>query len=409
LDLFSKCDGFTRARELQAAGVYPYFLPLSETEGTEVEVNGRRCVMIGSNNYLGLTHHPEVMQAAEDALRRYGTSCSGSRFLNGTLELHEELERRLAKFMGKEAAVCFSTGFQSNLGAISAICGKDDLILCDREDHASIVDGCRLSFAEVRRWRHNDMADLEAHLQRGQQAGKGMLIVVDGLYSMTGDLAELPSIVKLARHYGARLMVDEAHSIGVLGKNGRGAAEHFGLDDDADLVMSTFSKSFASLGGFLAGPSNVIHYVRHHARSLIFSASMTPASTAAALAALHVIETRADLRRRCLEVATKVRNGLRKIGFHTGGATYSPIVPVHIGDQNRMFAMWKTLFECGLFTNPVTQPAVPVGADMIRTSYMATHTDRHVEQILERFAEAGARVGILSQSHEGANAHEAAS
>ena len=236
-----------------------------------------------------------------------------------------------------------------------------------------------------------------------------MLIVVDGLYSMTGDLAELPSIVKLARHYGARLMVDEAHSIGVLGKNGRGAAEHFGLDDDADLVMSTFSKSFASLGGFLAGPSNVIHYVRHHARSLIFSASMTPASTAAALAALHVIETRADLRRRCLEVATKVRNGLRKIGFHTGGATYSPIVPVHIGDQNRMFAMWKTLFECGLFTNPVTQPAVPVGADMIRTSYMATHTDRHVEQILERFAEAGARVGILSQSHEGANAHEAAS
>lgn len=409
MDLFSKCDGFTRARELQAAGLYPYFLPLSETEGTEVEVGGRRCVMIGSNNYLGLTHHPAVVQAAADAVRRYGTSCSGSRFLNGTLELHEELERRLAKFLGKEAAICFSTGFQSNLGAISAICGKDDMILCDREDHASIVDGCRLSFADVRRWRHNDMADLESQLQRGAEGGKGMLIVVDGLYSMTGDLANLPEIVKLARRYGARLMVDEAHSIGVLGKNGRGAAEHFGLDDDTDLIMATFSKSFASLGGFLAGPANVIHYVRHQARSLIFSAAMTPASTAAALASLDVIESGPELRRRCLEVATKVRTGLRKIGFRTGGAHYSPIVPVMVGEQTRMFVMWKTLFECGLFTNPVTQPAVPVGMDMIRTSYMATHTDQHVAQILERFSEAGARTGVLAQRHEGADAAEAAS
>ena len=395
MDLFSKCDGFTRARDLQSMGMYPYFLPLSGSEGTEVEINGRRLIMIGSNNYLGLTHHHKVLEAAQQALLKFGTSCSGSRFLNGTLELHEELERRLARFMGKEAALCFSTGFQTNLGAISSICGKDDVILCDRENHASIIDGCRLSFGDTRKWRHNDMADLEAQLARAKAQGKGMLIVVDGLYSMMGDLADLPSIVKLARHYGARLMVDEAHSVGVLGKTGRGAAEHFGLDDDADLVMGTFSKSFASLGGFIAGPANVIHFMRHHARSLIFSAAITPASAAAALAALDVIEAEPQLRTRVLDVANRVRTGLRKLGFTVGGAQNSPIVPVIVGEQIRMLRMWKILLDCGLFTNPVTQPAVPPGMDLIRTSYIATHTDRHIEQILERFAEAGERVGVL--------------
>lgn len=393
MDIFQKCDGFTRARELQALGIYPYFIPLHGSEGTEVEIAGKRLIMIGSNNYLGLTHHPEVREAAVRAIRQYGTSCSGSRFLNGTLELHEELERRLAKFMGQEAALCFSTGFQTNLGAISAICGKDDIVLCDRENHASIIDGCRLSFADVRKWKHSDIVDLEGHLQRGQAQNKGMLIVVDGLYSMMGDLAPLKEIRALADRYGARLMVDEAHAVGVLGATGRGAAEHCGIHPD--LVMGTFSKSFASLGGFIAGPSKVIHFMRHHARALIFSASITPASAAAALAALSLIETRPDMRSRVLQLADRVRHGLAEIGFHTAGTAASPIVPVIVGDQELMLRMWRTLFDCGLFTNAVTQPAVPPGHDLIRTSFIASHTDAQIAQVLERFADAGRRSGLL--------------
>jgi len=331
LDIFEKCEGFERARELQAMGIYPYFIPLHGSEGTEVEIGGKRLIMIGSNNYLGLTHHPQVREAAIAAIRQYGTSCSGSRFLNGTLELHEELEHRLAAFMGQEAALCMSTGFQTNLGAISAICGKDDLILCDRENHASIIDGCRLSFADVRKFRHNDVNDLEGHLQRGKAQGRGMLIVVDGLFSMMGDLAPLKQIRALADTYGARLMVDEAHSIGVIGAGGRGAAEHCGIKPD--LVMGTFSKSFASLGGFIAGPAKVIHFMRHHARALIFSASITPASAAAALAALDLIEAKPEMRRRVLQTAHKVRTGLAEMGFQTAGTPASPIVPVIVGDQ----------------------------------------------------------------------------
>lgn len=394
MDIFQKCDGFGRARELQALGLYPYFIPLHGSEGTEVEVAGKRLIMIGSNNYLGLTHHPKVREAAQDAIRRYGTSCSGSRFLNGTLELHEELERRLAKFMGQEAALCFSTGFQTNLGAISAIAGKGDVILCDRENHASIIDGCRLSFASVRKFRHNDLADLEHHLQQAHAQGAGILIVVDGLYSMMGDLAPLAEIRVLADQYGARLMVDEAHSVGVLGAHGRGAAEHCGIHPD--LVMGTFSKSFASLGGFIAGPAKVMHYMRHHARALIFSASITPASAAAALAALDLIETRPEMRRRVLQLAHRVRTGLAEIGFSTAGTLASPIVPVMVGDQERMLRLWRMLFDCGLFTNAVTQPAVPPGQDLIRTSFIASHTDEQIEQVLARFTEAGRRTGILT-------------
>jgi 8-amino-7-oxononanoate synthase len=382
-------------------GVYPYFIPLHGSEGTEVEIAGKRLIMIGSNNYLGLTHHPKVREAAQAAIRQYGTSCSGSRFLNGTLELHEQLERRLAAFMGQEAALCMSTGFQTNLGAISAIAGKDDIILCDRENHASIIDGCRLSFADVRKFRHNDVADLEGHLQRGQAQNRGMLIVVDGLFSMMGDLAPLQEIRALADRYGARLMVDEAHSIGVLGTNGRGAAEHCGIHPD--LVMGTFSKSFASLGGFIAGPANVIHFMRHHARALIFSASITPASAAAALASLELIETRPDMRRRVLQVAHRVRTGLAEIGYQTAGTLASPIVPVVVGDQVRMLTLWRTLFECGLFTNAVTQPAVPLGQDLIRTSYIASHTDAQIDQVLERFAEAGRRLGIIKDDRSAGN------
>jgi 8-amino-7-oxononanoate synthase len=395
VDIFQKCDGFTRAKELQAMGVYPYFIPLAGSEGTEVQIHGRRLIMVGSNNYLGLTHHHKVLEAAQKALLKYGTSCSGSRFLNGTLELHEELERRLARFMGKEAALCFSTGFQTNLGAISAICGKDDVILCDRENHASIIDGCRLSFADLRRFRHNDMEDLEVQLRRAREQGRGVLIVVDGLYSMMGDLADLTTITRLARQYGARVMVDEAHSVGVLGRHGRGAAEHFGVDKDVDMVMGTFSKSFASLGGFLAGPERVIHFMKHHARSLIFSASITPASAAAALASLDIIEAQPEMRKRVLSIAHRVRTGLRQIGFRVGGTPDSPIVPVLVGDQERMLRLWKTLFECGLFTNAVTPPAVPFGMDLIRTSFMASHTDEQVGLVLARFEEAGKRTGML--------------
>ena len=395
MDIFQKCDGFTRARELQAMGVYPYFIPLHGSEGTEVEIAGKRLIMIGSNNYLGLTHHPKVREAAQQAIRQYGTSCSGSRFLNGTLELHEELEHRLAAFMGQEAALCFSTGFQTNLGAISAIAGKNDIVLCDRENHASIIDGCRLSFADVRKFRHNDVAELEGHLQRGQAQDRGMLIVVDGLYSMMGDVAPLQEIRALADRYGARLMVDEAHSVGVLGAGGRGAAEHCGIHPD--LVMGTFSKSFASLGGFIAGPAKVIHFMRHHARALIFSASITPASAAAALAALELIQTRPDMRQRVLQVAHRVRTGLAEIGYKTAGGLDSPIVPVVVGDQDRMLRLWRTLFECGLFTNAVTQPAVPMGMDLIRTSYIASHTDAQIQQVLERFADAGRKCGVLNQ------------
>ncbi len=392
MDIFEKCDGFTRASEVKASGLYAYFIPLAGSEGTEVEIGGRRLIMIGSNNYLGLTHHEHVRQAAIDAIGRYGTSCSGSRFLNGTLELHEELERRLAAFMGMEAALCFSTGFQTNLGAISAICGKDDVILCDRENHASIIDGCRLSFADVRKFRHNDMADLEAQLQRAGK-GTGKLIVVDGLFSMMGDLAPLQEIRELADRYGARLMVDEAHSMGVLGPRGRGAAEHCGIA--ADIVMGTFSKSFASLGGFIAGPAKVIEYMKHHARPLIFSASIAPASAAAALAALDLIETRPDMRRRVLQIAHRVRTGLRDLGFQTAGTLASPIVPVIVGNQERMLRLWRALFEAGLFTNAVTQPAVPIGQDLIRTSYIASHTDEQIDEVLARFAEVGRRVGMI--------------
>lgn len=394
MDIFEKCDGFDRPDELKALGVYPYFIPLEGSEGTEVEIGGKQLIMIGSNNYLGLTHHPKVRAAAREAIDRYGTSCSGSRFLNGTLELHEELERRLAKFMGQEAALCYSTGFQVNLGAISSICGKGDVIFCDRENHASIIDGCRLAFADVRKFRHSDVEDLERHLQLASEQQRGMMIVVDGLYSMMGDLAPLAEIRALADQYGARLMVDEAHAIGVLGETGRGAAEHCGIHPD--LVMGTFSKSFASLGGFVAGPAKVIHYMRHQARSLIFSASITPSSAAAALASLDLIEQQPDMRKRVLQIAHRVRTGLAEMGFKTEGTLASPIVPVIVGDQDRMLRLWRTLFDCGLFTNAVTQPAVPVGADLIRTSYIASHTDEQIDQVLDRFAEAGRKIGLIA-------------
>lgn len=400
-DLFQKCRGFTRAREIQAQGVYPYFLPIAANHGTEVEVGGRRLVMAGSNNYLGLTHHPAVLAAAHEALDRYGSSCSGSRFLNGTLELHVELERRLARFFDREAALCFSTGFQTNLGVISCLGGRDDVILTDRENHASILDGCRLSFAAIKKFKHNDLADLEQHLQASNTEGhRGRLVVVDGVYSMMGDLADLPGICALARRYGARVLVDEAHAVGVLGDRGRGTAERLGVEGQVDLIVGTFSKSFASLGGFVAGDEDVVHFIKHHARALMFSAAIHPAAAAAALAALTVVETEPELRVRVQDNADYVRRGLRAMGFETVAAK-TPIVPVIIGDQDGMFRFWKALLDEGVFTNPVTGPAVPPGMDLIRTSYIATHTRHHLDDVLRAFRAAGQLIGFAPSAQPG--------
>ncbi len=395
MDLFDKCRSYTRAREIQAEGFYPYFLPSTSSQGSEVEIGGRRLIMVGSNNYLGLTHHPHVMNAARRAIEQHGSSCTGSRFLNGTLELHEELERRLAVFLRREAALCFSTGFQTNLGVISALCRRDDVILCDRENHASIFDGCRLSYAEVRKFRHNDADNLEALLRRTAEDNRGgTLVIVDGAFSMMGDLADLPAISALTRRYGARLLVDEAHSVGVLGATGRGAAEHFEVEESVDLVVGTFSKSLASLGGFVAGPEDVVHFLKHNARSLIFSASIPPSAAAAALAALDVIEREPELRQRVMATARRVRLELQRMGYAIG-PTQTPIVPVIVGDQDRLFRFWKALFDAGLFTNPVTAPGVPAHMDLVRTSYMATHTDAQIDKVLDIFASEGKRLGLI--------------
>jgi 8-amino-7-oxononanoate synthase len=392
VDLFDKCSAFTEAREAQAAGFYPYFIPLSETEATEVSAGDHRLLMIGSNNYLGLTTHPKVRQAAIEATERYGTSCTGSRLLNGTLELHLELERRLAEFIGTEAALVFSTGYQTNVGTISALVGRGDFVVTDKEDHASIVDGCRLAFGETRRFRHNDIEHMERVLA-GLPEGAGRLVVVDGVFSMSGDIAPLPEIVPLCKKYGARLMVDDAHSVGVLG-GGRGTAARFGITDQVDLTMGTFSKAFASLGGFIAGAEEVVHYVQHHARALIFSASIPPANAAAALAALEVMQEEPERIERVNQIGERMRVGLRQLGFRVGD-TQTPIVPVIIGDDMRTFLTWKALYDAGVYTNPVVSPAVPPESSLLRTSYMATHTEEQLDRVLAIFKEVGQAMGLI--------------
>ena len=392
MDIFEKCRQYTAAREVQSAGLYPYFIPLTDSEGNEVTVGDHHLIMIGSNNYLGLTTHPKVRQAAIEATRRYGTSCTGSRFLNGTLELHLELERRLAEYVGTEAALVFSTGYQTNVGTLSALVGRGDFVVTDKEDHASIVDGCRLAFGEMRRFRHNDLAHLERVLA-GLPPDAGKLVVVDGVFSMGGDIAPLPEIVPLCQEYGARLMVDDAHSIGVLG-GGRGTAAHFGLTDQVDLTMGTFSKSFASLGGFIAGAAEVIHYIQHNARSLIFSASMPPSNAAAALTALDLMQEEPERITRVNQIGERMRAGFRELGFNVG-ASETPIIPVIIGDDRSTFMAWKALYEAGIYTNPVISPAVPPELALLRTSYMATHTDEQLEVVLATFAEVGRGLGLI--------------
>lgn len=391
-DLFAKCYEFTTAKEAMEAGIYPYFIPLTGNEGTEADYHGHRLIMCGSNNYLGLTVHPKVRQAAEEAIQKFGTSCTGSRFLNGTLEMHEQLEHELAEWVGKEAALVFSTGMQTNLGTISALIGRADVVIIDKDDHASIVDGAKLSWGETRRFRHNDMADLE-HCLSTIPEKKGKLVIVDGLFSMGGDVAPLPEIVRLCKQYGARLMVDDAHAMGVLG-GGRGTAAHFGLTDQVDLIMSTFSKSFASLGGFIAGDEEVIHYIKHFARSLIFSASIPPSNAAAALAALEVMRTEPERIERLTQIADFMRKSYQALGFNTLNST-TPVIPILIGDTMRTVLVWKMLFDAGVFVNPVLNPAVPAGQELLRTSYMATHTDAQLETVLGIFEKVGKQMELI--------------
>lgn len=393
MDIFTKCAEYTEARIAQAAGLYPFFLPLEDTEGTEVVIDGRRILMIGSNNYLGLTTDPRVRQASIDAVQRYGTSCTGSRFLNGTLRIHKELEARLADFVAKESALVFSTGYQVNLGVISGLVERDDVVVCDKDDHASIVDGCMLALGEMRRFAHNDLDHLERVL-KGIDSKSGTMVVVDGVYSMGGDLAPLPEMIPILKKYGARLMVDDAHSLGVMG-GGRGTAAHFGVTDDVDLIMGTFSKSFASLGGFIAGAEDVIHYIQHHARSLIFSASMPASNVAAVLAALDIMETEPDRVQRLWQVTERMRAGLKALGFDMGPSV-TPIIPILVGDRERTLIAWKMCFEAGLYTNPVFAPAVPPDRGLLRTSYMATHTDEQIDRALNILGGVGRELGLIA-------------
>ena len=391
--LFDKCRSFTRAREVQAAGLYPYFKPISRSEDTVVVIEGKERVMMGSNNYLGLTHHPEVLAAARSALERYGSGCTGSRFLNGTLDLHERLELELAEFFGKEACLVFSTGYQANLGVISGLVGRGDMVFLDKLDHASIVDGAKMSHGETVRFNHGDLAGLDRKLQRVPE-GTGTMVIVDGVYSMEGDIADLPNLLKVTQKYGAALAVDDAHSVGVLGPKGDGTAAHFGVVDEIDLIVGTFSKSLASIGGFAAGTENVIHYLKHHSRPLIFTAALPPSNTAGVLAALHVLQREPERRDQLWVNTRRLQEGLRTLGFDIG-PTETPIVPVLIGPLERTFVFWRKLFDAGVFTNPVVPPAVPPSQCRLRTSLMATHTSAQIDRAIETFARLGKELGVI--------------
>jgi 8-amino-7-oxononanoate synthase len=379
--LFEKCYRYEVAERVRQAGVYSFFRVIESAQDPEVVSDGRRMIMLGSNNYLGLTNDPRVKEAAVDAVRKYGSGCAGSRFLNGTLDLHVRLEERLAEFMRRDAAITFATGYQVNLGAISCLVGKGDVVYLDKQDHACIIDGARLSFGEVRKFKHNDPTDL-ARLMQNDVTVRGRFIVVDGVFSMEGDIARLPEIVAAARKYEAGLMVDDAHSIGVLGRTGRGTAEHFGLEDEVDLVMGTFSKSMASVGGFIAGDETVIDYIKHRARTMIFSAAPPPASVAAALATVEIMEREPERRARLWENARFFSEGLRSLGLDTAGSE-TPVVPIVVGEDAAALAMVQRLDEEGVFVNCVLSPATPPGRALIRTSLMATHTREQLTRALE--------------------------
>jgi 8-amino-7-oxononanoate synthase len=395
-DVFQRTYTFQDARLARATGSYPFFMPISESDATEVVVDGRRFIMLGSNNYLGLTHHPEVVEAARGAVERYGTSCTGSRLLNGTLDLHVELEVRLARFVGKEAALVFSTGYQSNLAVLSCLVGRGDVVLRDRENHASIVDGCALAFGQTLAYRHNSMSDLERILTK-LSPRQGRLVVTDGVFSMEGDIVDLPRLTAVASAHGARVMVDDAHALGVLGPGGRGTAAHFGLTDRVDLIMASFSKSLASVGGFVAGEAQVLEYVRHRARPFIFSASIPPSAAAAALKALQVLEAEPWRVSALWRNAIYMREQLESLGYVIG-ATQSPIVPIVTGDVTTTFHLWRALFDEGIFVNAAIPPAVSGRRCLLRTSYMATHQREHLDRALEAFQRVRRKVGIAPLS-----------
>ena len=393
VDIFKKCYDYTRADDAKASGLYPYFTEIEKVEGNYVWVNGKKILMVGSNNYLGLFDNKDIKNAVIEEVKKYGSSTCGSRFLNGTYSLHVNLENEIAKFMGKEEALMFSTGFQTNLGIIDSIAGRNDIIIIDKMVHASIMDSTRLSYAEVVKFKHNDMKDLKDKLNRLPEE-QAKLIVVDGVFSMEGDLANVPGIVKLSKKYKARVMVDDAHGVGVMGKNGRGTCEHFNMIDEVDLIMTTFSKSFASLGGYVVGDRKIIEYIRHQARSLMFSASITPASLGAVRKALEIIQTQPWRRERLWEITKFMNKELVAMGYHTGN-TETAIIPVFIRDVEKTFMLWKFLRNFGIFTNPVIAPAVPPEDSLIRTSFTATHSDKELEFILKGFYEGGKTFGLI--------------
>ena len=392
MSLFDKCYNYQDAKRAMAEGYYPYFREISTEQGTEVICNGKKMLMLGSNSYLGLTTHPKVKEAAIEAIKKYGSGCAGSRFLNGTLDIHLELENKLAELVGKEAAIAYPTGYQANVGCISAMVNKDEFMVTDKYDHASIIDGCLLSQGTMIRFNHNDMASLERALQKVKD--KNCLIIVDGIFSMEGDIANLPEIDRLAKKYGAAVMVDEAHSIGVLGDKGAGAAAHFGLTKETDLIMGTFSKSLASVGGFIAADEVLIHYLKHKSRALIFSASLPPASTASVLTAIKIMEEEPERIERLWEITNYMLNEFKAMGYDTG-TSCTPVIPLHVGSMEVAFKLWKRLGEEGVFINPVVPPAVPPNSCLIRCSFMATHTNDQLDFALEKFRQLGKEIGVI--------------
>jgi 8-amino-7-oxononanoate synthase len=383
-------DAPQKAKEM---GLYPYFREIESEQDTIVKINGKSVLMFGSNSYLGLTNHPKIKEAAKKAIDKYGTGCAGSSFLNGTLDIHKELERKLAEMVGKEEAIVFSTGFQVNLGVISTLTGRGDYLLLDNLDHASIIEGSRLSYSKVCKFKHNDIEDLERHLKSFKEDA-AKLIVVDGIFSMEGDIAKLSDIVRLAKQYEATIMVDDAHSLGVLGVNGSGTSSHFGVTNDVDLIMGTFSKSLASLGGFIASDKNIINYLRHHTRSLIFSASMTPASAASVIAAMEIMYNEPERIEQLWKNTHQALNGFKNLGFDTG-VSETPIIPIFIRDNTKTFMMTKMLMEDGIFVNPVVSPAVPNDCTLIRFSLMATHTSDQINEALEKFGKVAKSLGVI--------------
>jgi len=395
-DIFTKAFEFTKADEVKKAGLYPYFKPLQATDGTTVQIEGREVIMAGSNNYLGLTNDPRTIKAAQNVISTYGTGCTGSRYLNGTLDLHLELEDKLADYMEKEACVLFSTGYQTNEGSIQTIAGRNDIIYSDKDNHACIVVGTQVSNAKTIRYRHNDIDHLRKLLVNSDpEAGK--IIISDGVFSMSGTIAKIPELLELACDYDARLYLDDAHAIGVIGKGGRGSASVFGLTDQVDLISGTFSKSFASLGGFLVGDKPVIEYIRHNSPAHIFSASMPPANVATVLKALEILQEEPWRLARLEKISDYMRSELKNLGFNVW-TSQTPIIPVVIGEMNECFKFWKDLFEEGVYVNAVVPPGVPAGQSLVRTSYMATHTDEHLDKILSAFKKVGIKHGIIDRN-----------